>query len=111
MQVLVRKTSYILFSLLAISAIALESCKDDEINCDAVESQLEQVWRDLQAAAFEGNCSEVNSLFNRSFSLLRKGKNCQYVEDLVVDVGFSDVKSYIDYLEEERHRVLDAIGC
>ncbi len=103
--IILRGVIIILFALLTVS------CKDEEVDCNAVESQLEQVWRDLQEAALSGNCSQVSTLFKKSFSLLRKGKNCEYVTNLVADEGYATVEEFIDFLEEERDRVLDALDC
>lgn len=100
-----RGVMIVLITLFAVS------CKDEEVDCSAVESQLEQVWRDLQEAALSGNCSQLTTLFKKSFSLLRKGKNCEYVTNLVADEGYATVEEFIDFLEEERDRVLDALDC
>lgn len=107
-----KRVSGFLFGLgIVFFALFTGACKEEEINCASVESQLERIWIDLQVAALEGNCAEVSSLFTKSFSLLRKGKNCEYVVNLVADEGYTNVEDYIEYLEEERDRVLDALSC
>ncbi|MCK6618295.1 MAG: hypothetical protein L6Q51_11700 [Cyclobacteriaceae bacterium] len=97
--------------LLVITLLTTAACKEEEVNCSSIEFQLQNANRDLLQAAFDGDCEEVNRLFSKIFSLLREGKNCEYVINLVADEGYSDVQSYIDYLEEERDRIHDALSC
>ncbi|QOI98112.1 MAG: hypothetical protein HRU69_11730 [Flammeovirgaceae bacterium] len=105
-------TSSFIFSLIAASLIfSLDSCKEEEVSCSSIEFQLQNTNRDLLQAAFDEDCEEVSRLFSKMFSLLRQGKNCEYVTNLVADEGYSDVESYIDYLEDERDRILDALSC
>ncbi len=87
------------------------SCKDDEVDCDSIEVQHVTLQGDLLEAVLNGNCAQITKLFAKNISLLRKGKSCEYVTDFVAGTGYSDLESYIDYLEEERDRILDVLDC
>jgi hypothetical protein len=87
------------------------SCDKDELSCAEIEAQLDRALRDLQVAVLSADCPKIAPLFNRSIKLVRQGKNCEYVQNLVADEGYASVEEFVEFLESERDRVLDALSC
>jgi hypothetical protein len=87
------------------------SCEEDELSCAEIEVQLDQAFRDLTIAVFNADCPRIAPLFNRSIKLVRQGKNCEYVQNLVADEGYASVDEFIEFLKSERDRVVDALDC
>lgn len=98
---------------LAISLLAFfaGACNDEEVDCNSVEVNLEQVLRDLQAAVLYADCSKIAPLFNKSIKLVKQGKNCEYVQNLVADEGYATVEEFVEFLETERDRIIDVLNC
>ncbi len=107
-----KKINWLAFLLVAAFAFTTVSCNDDDkINCDTVEDQLDDLNEDLEDAIDEGDCDEIESIYSKAFSILRKGKNCEYVTELLDVIGYDNVEDFIDELEDERDAILDDLGC
>ncbi|MFN3840284.1 MAG: hypothetical protein ACK4RF_06220 [Cyclobacteriaceae bacterium] len=105
------KLSFGWLSLLIPFFIFLSSCKEEELDCDSIEFQIETVEVDLLEAVLTGNCVQIDKLFKKTISLFRTGKNCEYVTNRITSAGYPDVEAYVNYLNEERVRILDTLDC
>jgi hypothetical protein len=107
-----KKINWFVYLLVAGLAFASVSCNDDDkVNCDSIETQLDDLEDDLNDAIDDGDCDEIEKIFKKAISLFRKGKNCDYVKEIVDDAGADDIEEFVDYLEELRDDILADLGC
>ncbi|QOI98113.1 MAG: hypothetical protein HRU69_11735 [Flammeovirgaceae bacterium] len=107
-----KRINWFVYLLVAGLALTTISCNDDDkVNCDSIEDQLDVLEGDLENAIDDEDCDEIESTFTKAISLFRKGKNCDYVKEIVDDGGFDDVEDFIDALEDFRDDILLDLGC
>jgi hypothetical protein len=105
--------SFLGLKMVALASLMLlpASCENEELSCTEIEAQLDQAFSDLTVAVFSADCSKIAPLFNKSIKLVKQGKNCEYVQNLIADEGHASVEEFVEYLESERDRIVDVLNC
>lgn len=96
------KISLLSVLILCVVAAFTVSCgDDDDVDCDKIYDDIEEAFEEYDDAYFDGDCEELDDLFDAAIKKLRQGKNCENVKDELDDAGYDNVEELIDELEED----------
>ena len=98
------RTFKTLLSLLFVCVtLAFVSCGDDDdkVDCGKAVDSIEDAFDNYYAAYFEGDCDDLDDLFDKAVKAIKKGKSCSEVKDEVEDAGYDSVQDFIDDFEDE----------
>lgn len=103
----------ILFGLavISLSFFNLSCGGDDEVDCDAIEEQLDDLEDDYEDAIIGGDCNDIEDVYDEAVSIFKKGKSCDTVKDIMDDYGADDLDELLDEIEDEKDYWLDYWGC
>lgn len=99
----------LLSALLMVSALFFVSCGDDDdkVNCDEAYDDIEDAFEDYYDAVFEGDCDDLDDLYDVAVAAIKKGKDCEDVKEELEDAGYDSVSEYLDDFEEEHEDNVD----
>lgn len=106
----------ILLLLLAALPIIFFSCDtnsdEEQIDCDAIMEELEDLEADVEEAYAEGDCDEFEEKSEELVDLYKKAAACEDFEDLLEDRGYDsdEADDFIDDFEEWREEAVDNCG-
>jgi hypothetical protein len=75
---------------------------DDKVDCEKIEGQIDDLEDDYNDAWEDEDCERIGDLYDELIALVKKGKSCDFVDDMIDDWGADDFDDFIDMLEDER---------
>lgn len=85
-----------------ITSLFFVSCGDDDsVNCGKIYEEISDSFDAYDEAYDNGDCEELQSLFDKAMKALRKGKNCENIKEGLQDAGYSSIEELIDEYEED----------
>lgn len=92
----------------ATLVLGINSCSDDSVDCGDVEDRLEALYLELLDAQEQGDCDEIENVYNKAIAQFKKGKSCSFVEEMLTQ----SEQSFEEFIEEfEAERDDDVSNC
>lgn len=102
-----------LFFSMAIAALATVaiSCNDDDDNCSKLQQQGVKASIEALEAISNEDCEGIEAAFATSISVIKKGKSCSWVKDLMEDYEVETIAELEAEFIMQREQYLDDAGC
>lgn len=98
-------------SIIALAAFAVSCGDDDEVNCSKLEEQGIEASFDLLNAWSNEDCEGIEAAYEASIKIIRKGKSCQFVKDLMDEYEVNTIAELEAEFASQRDFYLDDAGC
>jgi hypothetical protein len=98
-------------SIIALATFTVSCGDDDEVNCSKLEEQGFEASLELFEAWSNEDCEGIEAAYQASIKILRKGKSCQFVKDLMEEYEVETIAELEAEFQSQRDFYLDDAGC